>query len=165
MLRSLLKKNIENIRFFKTKGFWAGSVMTDNVSKAEQTVVFAYAFSDILKKFMPTVIICDTEGQETKLFHQNVPSCVHLIIMELHPNLYGQDMIKTLFDRLSDMQFSYIPYGSRGPVVCFGRKNARRKLRAFKILAIKKSLFFCCWFFAFSWCFFCTFFCVIAIVF
>lgn len=117
------QKNITKISFFKTKGFWASSILADNVPKSEQVEVSACAFSDVLKTFKPTVVICDTEGLETELFHRSLPSYVRLIILELHPNLYGQDTIKTLFDRLSDMRFSYIPYGSRGPVVCFGRKK------------------------------------------
>ncbi len=117
------QKGAPNINFYKTKGFWAGSLLSGNTAKAKQVEVSAYAFSDILQMFKPTVVICDTEGLETELFHRSLPSFVRLIIMELHPNLYGPDTIKALFDRLSGMRFSYIPYGSRGPVVCFGRKK------------------------------------------
>ncbi|KAB7615279.1 FkbM family methyltransferase [Amylibacter sp. SFDW26] len=117
------QKSTPNISFFKTKGFWAGSLLSGNAAKTKRIEVSAYAFSDALKMFKPTVVVCDTEGLETELFKRNLPSYVRLIIMELHPNLYGQDTIKSLFDCLSDMWFSYIPYGSRGPVVCFGRKK------------------------------------------
>jgi len=119
----IARKDTANISFFKSKGFWAGSILPGNATKSKQVDVAACAFSDILKQFEPTVVICDTEGLETELFHHALPSYVRLVIIELHPNLYGQETIKALFDRLSEMAFSYIPYGSRGPVVCFGRKQ------------------------------------------
>lgn len=115
--------DIEQISFFKSKGFWAGSLNAGNAPNSCEVKVAARPILHLISHFKPTVIICDTEGIETEIFQAAIPDHVWLIILELHPNLYAQDMIKALFDRLSQMQFSYLPRGSRGAVVCFGRKK------------------------------------------
>lgn len=113
----------DHVSFFKSKGFWAGSLQEGNAPNTQEIKVIALPFIDAVKQFTPTVIICDTEGIEAKIFQHSLPNHVRLMILELHPNLYDQNTIKTLFDRLSLMGFSYLPRGSRGAVVCFGRKK------------------------------------------
>lgn len=113
----------KHISFFKAKGFWAGSLNANNAQNCREVKVTALPRSKIITRFKPTVILCDTEGIETEIFNADLPDYVRLIILELHPNLYDQDAIKALFDRLSYMRFSYLPRGSRGAVVCFGRKR------------------------------------------
>lgn len=116
-------KTTDSISFFKSKAFWAGSLQAGNAPNSRKTVVNALPISELVAQFRPTVIICDTEGIETEIFKGTQPDHVWLIILELHPNLYDQDAIKALFDHLSNMGFSYLPRGSRGAVVCFGRKK------------------------------------------
>lgn len=113
----------KNVIFFKSKGFWAGSLHPGNAANSRKIKVSALPISELVALFKPTVIVCDMEGIETEIFQNHQPDHVWLIIVELHPNLYDQDAIKTLFDQLSDMGFSYLPRGSRGAVVCFGRKK------------------------------------------
>ena len=78
----------------------------------------AFDFQNVVLDFMPTVIVCDIEGLEIELFKSRLPGSVRLILLELHPNLYGQDAIKTLFDELSGNGFSYFSHGSNGAVIC-----------------------------------------------
>jgi len=111
------------ISFHKSKGFWAGSLRAGNAPNSQMIKVPAIGLQTVVTGFRPSVIICDTEGIETEIFQSHLPAHVRLIILELHPKLYDQAAIKTLFDRLSQMGFSYLTRGSRGPVVCFGRKK------------------------------------------
>lgn len=104
-------KTTETIRFFKPKGFWAGSLLENNAPNAQKVDVPALDFHAVVSDFKPTVIICDTEGLEITLFKKQLPQTVRLIILELHPSLYDQKAIKTLFDELSKMGFSYLPHG------------------------------------------------------
>lgn len=112
------EKTSETVNFFKSKGFWAGSLLENNAPNAQRIDVPAVDFQDVVWGFMPTVIICDTEGLEIELFKSRLPDTVRLILLELHPNIYGQDAIKTLFDELSGIGFSYLPHGSNGAVIC-----------------------------------------------
>ena len=112
------------IRFYKSRGFWAGSLHKNNAENCCEMIVSAMPLLKLVTGFKPTVIICDTEGVEAEMFQKVfLPACVRLIIVELHPKLYDQNTIKNLFDHLSDMGFSYLPRGSRGAIVCFGRKK------------------------------------------
>lgn len=123
-------KSAGQIRFFKSKGFWAGSLYRSDTANSRAVIVSTMPLLKLVEEFKPSVIICDTEGVEAEIFQKVLlPICVRLIIVELHPNLYDQKTIKQLFDHLSNMGFSYLPRGSRGAIVCFGRKNARRKMR------------------------------------
>jgi hypothetical protein len=94
-----------------------------NAPNTQKITVNALPFIEAVEAYTPTVIICDTEGIEADIFSTELPEHVRLIILELHPKLYAQDAIKEMFDRLSEMGFSYIPHGSRGAVICFGRKK------------------------------------------
>lgn len=117
------KRTTKHISFFKSRSFWAGSLRADNALHSRKVKVSTVPLSEIVAEFRPTVIICDTEGIETEIFQNSLPNHVRMIILELHPGLYGQNTIKALFDGLSQMGFSYLPRGSRGAVVCFGRKK------------------------------------------
>ncbi len=112
-----------HIWFHKPKGFWAGSLHAGNAPHSQKIKVPAIGLTTVVSAFRPSVIICDTEGIETEIFQNNLPAHVRLIILEFHPNLYEQTAIKALFDHLSKMGFSYLTRGSRGAVVCFGRKK------------------------------------------
>lgn len=112
------EKTTETISFFKSKGFWAGSLLENNAPNTQKVDVPVFDFQTVVMDFMPTVIICDIEGLEVELFKSRLPDTVRLILLELHPNLYGQDAIKTLFDELSENGFSYLPHGSNGAVIC-----------------------------------------------
>jgi FkbM family methyltransferase len=110
-----------HVGFYKSKAFWAGSLCKNNAKNSCKINVPAMSLLKLVTGFKPTVIICDTEGIEIEFFKFHLPDHVRLIIMELHPNCYNQKAIKTLFDDLSDMGFSYVPHGSRGAVICMGK--------------------------------------------
>ena len=112
------EKTTETISFFKSKGFWAGSLLENNAPNTEKVDVPVFDFQNVVRDFMSTVIICDIEGLEVEIFKSRLPDTVRLIVLELHPNLYGQEAIKTLFDELSENGFSYLPHGSNGAVIC-----------------------------------------------
>ncbi len=116
-------QNATHISFHKPKSFWAGSLLVGNAPYSQKIKVPAIGLPAVISGFRPSVIICDTEGIETELFQSTLPAHVRLIILEFHPNLYDQAAIKALFDHLSHIGFSYLTRGSRGAVVCFGRKK------------------------------------------
>ncbi len=117
------QKKSETVTFHKSKAFWARSLVSSNAPNVKAVEVPALILADVVVKFKPTIIMCDVEGLETQLFSEPLPDHVRMIMMELHPNLYDQQTIKDLFDALSIMGFSYVPRGSHGAVVCFGRKK------------------------------------------
>ncbi len=115
------QKTSETITFHKSKAFWAGSLVSGNAPNVTTVEVPALALMDVVAEFEPSIIMCDVEGLETELFIEPLPDHVRMIMMELHPNVYGQEAIKGLFDQLSTMGFAYVPKGSHGAIVCFGK--------------------------------------------
>lgn len=118
---------IGSVDFYKSKGFWSSSLIKKEQLKNKAVQVRAVPLSFLVERFNPTVVICDTEGIEAEIFSGNLSDSIRLLIIELHPNVYDQDTIKEIFDRLSEEGFSYSPRGSRGAVVCFERKKAPKK--------------------------------------
>jgi FkbM family methyltransferase len=74
-------KTTKQVSFFKSKGFWAGSLHAGNTANSREIKVLAMPISVLFGRFKPTVIICDTEGVETEIFRSNLPVHVRLIIM------------------------------------------------------------------------------------
>ena len=48
---------------------------------------------------------------------------VRLVVAEIHPAVYGPEGTRQLFDALSAQGFAYLPEGSRGAAVVFGRER------------------------------------------
>jgi hypothetical protein len=84
-------------------------------------VVPALRFGAVLAQADPTVLSIDIEGGEQDLFDTILPADLRLIIMELHPAVYGKQGTKRIFDALSVQGFAYCPQGSKAGTVVFER--------------------------------------------
>ncbi len=101
--------------------FWGASIDGLTVPLAQEITVPAIGFDALLAAHPATVLICDVEGAEAEYFQNPLPSALRMILLELHPKLYALRVVKLIFDRLSAQGFAYVPFGSKGPVVCFKR--------------------------------------------
>ncbi len=63
----------------------------------------------------------DIEGAEEHLFDQKWPRFIRQVILEIHPNLYGNSIIKTIVDCMSKSGMTYDPGYSRGALLGFRR--------------------------------------------
>ena len=110
------------VAFLQRRSFWASS-LTPPVGAANTTAVEvpALRFGALLEAVRPTVASIDIEGGELELFATPLPACLRLIVMELHPAVYGKAGIKQVFDALSQQGFAYCPIGSKGGTVVFER--------------------------------------------
>ncbi len=116
--------NSEYITFHITAAFWASSLDTALTKKWKSTKsvdVPAVKFSELLQEHQPTVIMMDIEGGEADLFDAIWPDHIRLLIIELHPRVYDDTIIKKIFDQMSNSGLTYCPNGSRGDVVVFKR--------------------------------------------
>ncbi len=99
------------------RAFWASRLAGEEGEGAEALRVPALKLGDLARELRPSVVVMDIEGGEVALCQQAWPDCVRLLILEIHPELYGPDRIKAIFDGLSRAGFTYMPWGSRGKVV------------------------------------------------
>ena len=110
------------IEFGQRPAFWASALkgQEDWPENASIVKVPARPIGPLLAREKPTVLSCDIEGAELEVLTQPLPG-VRLIVVEIHPQVYGAAGTKRLFDALSAQGFAYNTEGSRGATVVFGR--------------------------------------------
>ena len=108
------------VRFCVSDAFWASS-LADDAADGEVVDVPALRLTDLLAEVQPTVVVMDVEGAELDLCNRDWPTCVRLLIMEIHTRLYSPTQVKAMFDALSRAGFTYMPWGTRGEVVTLQR--------------------------------------------
>jgi FkbM family methyltransferase len=112
----------EEVTFALRRSFWASTLTPPEGAKNTRAVtVPALRFGSILAQVDPTVLSIDIEGGEQDLFDAALPPDLRLIVMELHPAVYGKRGVKQIFDRLSVQGFAYCPVGSKAGTVVFER--------------------------------------------
>lgn len=110
------------VEFGQRSAFWASSLKgaQDWPANARILRVPALPIGPLLAEARPTVLSCDIEGAELEVLAQPLPG-VRLVVAEIHPAVYGPEGTRYLFDALSAQGFAYLPDGSRGATVVFGR--------------------------------------------
>ncbi len=113
----------DHVGFLQRKAFWASALASSSSAPAPgRTVdVPALRFCDLIAQHRPTVLSVDIEGGEAALFDGPLPTHIRLVVMELHPQVYGGAGIKRIFDGLSASGLTYQPRASRGATVVFER--------------------------------------------
>ena len=111
-----------HVQFDARPEFWASSILGALGKRKPITIdVPALRIGDLLRQSRATVLSCDIEGGELALFDGDLPADLRMIIMEIHPNVYGGAGTRRIFDALSRQGFAYYPYGSMAAVVVFSR--------------------------------------------
>lgn len=114
-----------HVAFTVRRSFWASTLTPPEGAKNTTEVqVPAFRFGTLLHDVDPTVVSIDIEGGELDLFATPLPLDLRLIVMELHPGIYGKSGVKRVFDTLSKAGFSYCCLGSRAATVVFERLKA-----------------------------------------
>lgn len=111
----------ETVTFRVGRAFWGSSIADDDNRSGQLVEVPMICFSDILKSHKPNVVIMDIEGSEKYLFDRPWPSFVRHVLMEIHPSLYPDSVIKDIVDCMSLSGLTYDPGPSRGTLLCFRR--------------------------------------------
>jgi hypothetical protein len=76
---------------------------------------------EILDDIRPTMLICDVEGMEGDLFVDTDLSSVAKIVVEVHPEIIGNEGVLKVFTALADNGFAYDASISCGRVISFRR--------------------------------------------
>jgi FkbM family methyltransferase len=112
----------ETITFEARAAFWSSTIYKGAAGKKSILLdVAALKLSAIFEEFDASLVVMDVEGAEAALAQQDWPESVGFIIMEIHPQFYGLNVIQKIFDGLSRSGFAYMPWGLKGNVVVFQR--------------------------------------------
>jgi FkbM family methyltransferase len=118
--------DLQEIPFYLRENFWASSMdsrredrKSGNVREAMVPVIDLNA---LIGDVRPTILAMDIEGGELPLARGLDLSPFRLVIMELHPRVYGHPGVAELFGRFADAGLTYDAKASRGgTVVVFSR--------------------------------------------
>lgn len=81
----------------------------------------ALPFDALLHQFRATVLSCDIEGGELALFETDLSPALRLVILEIHPKLYGDAGTGRVFAALSCSNLVYCARRSAGTTVVVRR--------------------------------------------
>lgn len=114
------KKGLAN--FYCRKDFWSSSLspQKDDID-VEIVQVPVFKLHDIIRWFVPTLIICDIEGGEDDLFNRVRLPGVRQILIEMHQGVIGRQGMKRVFDNFSAAGFHYEQRYSCRSIVLFSR--------------------------------------------
>ena len=108
------------ISFTQAPAFWASSLTKDG-QRGDLVDVPVLRLDDLLEQYQPTVVIMDIEGAEQTMFDAPWPAYIRVVLVELHPKVYGADVIKRIVDCMSESGLTYAPFLSRGAMIGFQR--------------------------------------------
>lgn len=112
----------EQVRFAARRQFWASSIVPEGQARRSQHIdVPALRMDALLQHSRATVVSCDIEGGELDLFEADLPMDVRLVILEIHPKLYGDAGTGRVFSALSRNDLVYCARRSVGSTVVFRR--------------------------------------------
>lgn len=111
------------VAFGQRPAFWASALkgQGDWPENAQVLQVPGLAVDALLAEEAPTVLSCDIEGAELQVLTGPFPPGLRVIVIEIHPAVYGLSGTKRLFDALSAAGFAFSPHGARGATVVFER--------------------------------------------
>ena len=114
-------QDFETVAFRVGNVFWGSSIAQTDSATDKVVEVPTIGLFDLFESHRPHVVIMDIEGAEEHLFDQKWPRFIRQVILEIHPNLYGNSTIKTIVDCMSKSGMTYDPGCSRGALLSFRR--------------------------------------------
>ena len=99
----------QDVDFYVRKDFWASSMEPDSRAYESVEKLQNFDIRELVKEIDPTVIVCDIEGAELGLFDKVDLSKVRVLILEVHPKVYGQENLASIMNMLIHKGFSITP--------------------------------------------------------
>jgi len=116
------------VPFRERAAFWASALAPPGTATPKGMrlhEVPALKLGALLDRLAPTVIVCDIEGAERDVLDIPLPPPLRMLVVEIHPAIYGLAGTGQLFDALARRGFAYQPYGSHAATVVFERVAPR----------------------------------------
>lgn len=87
-------------------GFWSASTLPDRARNAQSCAVKAKPLSRLIRRAQATAIAMDVEGAEQQLLATPLPTQIRLLVIELHPGLYGEAVRDGILANLAAQGFA-----------------------------------------------------------
>jgi len=112
------------VTLYRSEDLWASSVLRPS-GRVRPVEVPVKALSEISQLVRPTLLIVDTEGGESELFHRAQLPTVSRIILELHERVIGAASAQRVRSTLAALGFDERPELSAGQHLVLQRANGR----------------------------------------
>jgi len=83
---------------------WLGGKVVDINNEIINSIPIIY-LKDQITHHMPNALVLDIEGEELGLTNTEIPICVKKLIIELHPNIYGESSCSQIQEYLINQNF------------------------------------------------------------
>ena len=123
------KDAADNVPFYVRGHFWSSSMEPDSRPYKEVVPMTAFAMADLIEEIDPTVIIADIEGGELDAFDGLTLENVRIIIIELHPLVYGIDGQRRILKHFDDLGFRAEDEYRAGSVWVLSRRPVKQTPR------------------------------------
>ena len=119
IMNGCLGSEVGKASFYIHEDFWASSLAPPkNKNKIRKVVgIPTISFSDVLREVSPTLIICDIEGGEARIFDGVNLYGVNKILVEVHQRRIGRRGMFNLFETLHRQGFHYDQFHSKRGLV------------------------------------------------
>jgi FkbM family methyltransferase len=110
--------------FHVSRAFWASSTQID-YGRGATIQAPRRDFIRQLEKTQATFVLMDIEGGEIELLDRPLPERVRKLVVEIHPNVVGEEKIVVLMGKLAAQGFEAVEAATEGRVLAFSRPAAR----------------------------------------
>jgi hypothetical protein len=95
--------NNEKYVSFDKDGWLGGKISHNN----DELKVRAFNLLDLCHKYSANALVIDIEGSEVGFFDIIIPQSINKIIIELHPHIYGEDLLEKLIQFFINQKFCF----------------------------------------------------------
>ncbi len=106
----------KSAKLYLRNDFWASSIEPDSRPYIGAVDVPVIGLADLIADVRPTVLVCDIEGAERGLFQPDTLKGIRVVIVELHPKVYGEDGRQEVLASLRRAGFSLDPRNAHSTV-------------------------------------------------
>jgi len=90
---------------FQPDGWLGGKVVNNNEeTKYVKSIPIIY-LKNLIAEHFPNALVLDIEGEELGLINFEIPICIKKLIIELHPNIYGENSSHQIQEYLTNQKF------------------------------------------------------------
>jgi len=108
----------DELTFYRRGDFWGSSLSPQPGKVVSTETVPCIDPAKLIATHNPTVIFSDIEGAELELFPALDLSSLRAVVMEVHPRVYGDKGVCSIFKAMHDKGFAYNKQSS-GSVIVF----------------------------------------------
>ena len=120
----------DSVTFHVHPGFWSASLTRNEKLQAREVSVPVKRFPGLVRRAQASVVLMDVEGAEEQILVERMPDSVRLLIVELHPNLYGKAVIERIAKRMARGGFAVAERLKGDTVMAFARNVAEVRTSA-----------------------------------